>query len=1037
MGAPDANISRDIYDEKKRYRRAIVQQGVPWVDADENDATESLSTYVQRTLQLGLGDGYINDGFRIVEADGTPGGGYHRTSDNVNNFVVAGSEQGGALEGADIDDGSLGGAFLLEGLRCALFGDVEYKPDATFPAPPNEAEPESARSIFPRVTEVEETGGNTIIHDSAQKYKVDEFKGRQIHILNGTLTPIDIVSNTATSITVAGSYSSVIDVYDRYVIRLTDPIGETVVNVTQGSKLFHISGDWASRFVAGRSISIAGSTGNDGTYTVVTATYDVGDDETDVEVAEAIPSATADGTLYDSYDGATRADAVYLNVYLDQINAEEDPNLLHPLSTSTEAQIREQVIQEIYVREDIALNGDWLSEIDVVGQHYRYEDVDGNLHYVIKLAEIERIAGDDTITNAMVTNLPLAFGAAITAFNILGSAEYANYSTPGDNIPVDSVGGWPQVPAGTPPSAWYIARKVDDDAPPNPAGFYKNISGNWVWQFAVEVETASDVSYDNSTSGLSATEVQSAIDEVDANLDAQITTYGAHDHSAGDPNQVSHADLLSITEDDHHDRLHSFDDAADHNPLTGFTAVDEVVLTNASGFPVSSGIDITQVRQFDVVVDRADYATDILAGDALRAALESGSYKSVFVKTGTYEVTGAGITQSTVQYVLCEPSVVMKRPVGSSGVFALQGGSTVVGMTIDRVTGSGADGFDLNGAARVVMCTFSGDGTAGIGFQGNYGNYGTKVIDCWVGEAAIGFQQLYNLSGCIAIQCTSSAFNGCSRVSNAYVYGNGNEIAFSTCSRVSNVEVEGAEHGFINCTYLTNVTSYNATGAYDFNGCDHVTNAYSGSASGCGFEDCRHLNGCRVHSSGFEAGFYQCYYLTDCYSYNAVDYGFRECYQLSSCGADFTDNDGDTSKGTGFYLCDQLSACYAEYNDLHGFQTCYQLSACKAEGNAQSSGEAGCGFYACARMSGCQATDNNSHGYHQCARIAACQSNVNDGYGFHNAQNCVGCTDTQSSLGAYNSTSAAIADAYSGCTYTNVTGWTGSYTRRTNASNEL
>ena len=657
MGAPDANISRDMFDEKKRYRRAIVQQGVPWVDADENDATESLNTYVQRMLQLGFGDGFINDGFKIVEADGTPGGGYHRTSDTVNNLVVIGSEQGGALEGADIGDGSLAGAFLLEGLRCSLFGDVEFKPNATFPSPPNNPDPESAKSIFARVTGVEETGGNTIFHDSAQKYQVNELQGRQIHILTGTLSPIDIVSNTATSISVAGSYSSVVDVYDRYVVMLTEPLAETVVNVTQGSKLFHISGDYASRFVAGRSIIIAGSTGNDGTYTIVGATYDIGDVETDVEVAEAIPSAIADGTLYDSSDSTARTDAVYLNVYLDQINSAEDPNLLHPLSTSTEAQIREQVIQEIFIRQDINYLGDWLAELDVVGQNYRYTDVDGNLHYVLKLARITRVAGDDTITNAMILNLPLPFGAAFTAFNILGSAEYANHSALSDNIPVDGVGGWPQVPSGTPPSAWYIARKVDDDGPPNPAGFYKNITGNWTWQFAVEIETASDVSYDNSISGLTATEVQSAIDELDVITDA----YKLHDHGAGDPTQVSHNDLLDVGTDQHHARQHALGAAADHtsatkaeldtlisdaniisNQANEFAALGNVAPTGSDRVMIEDNTDAYNKKYVDISALGSAHSLDSHIACTLANLVADISDASVLISSKQNEFTGFG-----------------------------------------------------------------------------------------------------------------------------------------------------------------------------------------------------------------------------------------------------------------------------------------------------------------------------------------------------------------------------------------------------------
>jgi len=448
MGAPDANISRDIFDERKRYRRAVAQQGVPLVDADENDASKSLATYTQRIMQQALGDGWINDGFKIVEADSSG----HRSSDPADNFVVAGSDLS-AHAGEDIDDPYLTGAFMLEGLRAVLFGDVEYKPDDSFPDPPGNPEPISAQSIFPRVEDVNEGGGNTTVVDTAQQYKVNELVGRSIHVLGSGLAPQAITANTATEITFAGSHSSSINRYDRYVITLTAP-------------------------------TIA--------------------------------------------DPGTREDGVYLNMYLDQINAQEDPSLYHAIGGAVECKIREQVIQEIFVREDIGTHGDWINELDDVDGQYRYTDADGNLHYVVKLASIERAGAghvdNANIRNSMITNLQgeFAFGLTNSPFLLMGSAEYADHTTDPDNIPVHSVNGWPEVPEGYPSNAVYIARKEDDNA--NPAGFYGNTAGSWVYLYNVEVEDASDVNYTNQSSGLdtwisSPADLDTVLSEISAGMD--------------------------------------------------------------------------------------------------------------------------------------------------------------------------------------------------------------------------------------------------------------------------------------------------------------------------------------------------------------------------------------------------------------------------------------------------------------------------------------------------------------------------------------
>jgi len=92
------------------------------------------------------------------------------------------------------------------------------------------------------------------------------------------------------------------------------------------------------------------------------------------------------GTYYRinlDYSGpGTRRDGVYLNVFFDEIDRYEDPNLIHRLSVATIGQLRSQLRQVINVVQDI----------DTYLEPADYTDSDGNYHYIFKLAEIARQA---------------------------------------------------------------------------------------------------------------------------------------------------------------------------------------------------------------------------------------------------------------------------------------------------------------------------------------------------------------------------------------------------------------------------------------------------------------------------------------------------------------------------------------------------------------------------------------------------------------------------------------------------------------------
>lgn len=81
----------------------------------------------------------------------------------------------------------------------------------------------------------------------------------------------------------------------------TDNVAAAIAGVTAGvagAASFVVSGDRLSLLIEGETLTVSGSTGNDGSYTIRTgSTYSSGSDETTIPVAESVADATADGTL--------------------------------------------------------------------------------------------------------------------------------------------------------------------------------------------------------------------------------------------------------------------------------------------------------------------------------------------------------------------------------------------------------------------------------------------------------------------------------------------------------------------------------------------------------------------------------------------------------------------------------------------------------------------------------------------------------------------------------------------------------------------
>lgn len=70
-----------------------------------------------------------------------------------------------------------------------------------------------------------------------------------------------------------------------------------IVGVSGGSRRFNIVGDHTAEFPGGATVTVTGSTFNNGTYTVTSSVFETSANRTRVNVQEAIPASSADGFL--------------------------------------------------------------------------------------------------------------------------------------------------------------------------------------------------------------------------------------------------------------------------------------------------------------------------------------------------------------------------------------------------------------------------------------------------------------------------------------------------------------------------------------------------------------------------------------------------------------------------------------------------------------------------------------------------------------------------------------------------------------------
>ena len=298
MGGFSGKYSRNpfaTFEEEKNYACALMQEGIPVTDDDENSNRLQLLHQFRRGNQL-FGDyGTPNDGFQIKEATAP-----------ANDFKIT----GGGPSNTDIE---AAGRFFMRGHQCVLMHDITYY---------NARSDISEQSIHPRITRVYLNGGNTVVEDSAANWVATELVGRSVRI--GT-TNRTIADNGVDWFTITGDHTGGVDPILNlayYILRLTPPVA------------------------------------------------------------------------------LTRDDGVYLNVYVDEYDENDDSTIEKQIGgVAVVAQLRAKIMQTLFVRQGVT----------ALGELVDYVDSDGNQHYVSKLATILRTTSND-ITTAMITDLVPTIG---------------------------------------------------------------------------------------------------------------------------------------------------------------------------------------------------------------------------------------------------------------------------------------------------------------------------------------------------------------------------------------------------------------------------------------------------------------------------------------------------------------------------------------------------------------------------------------------------------------------------------------------------
>jgi len=172
---------------------------------------------------------------------------------------------------------------------------------------------EGQPTTYAEATTDKGSGGNALGEipvDSGDFTKSDgDVSGRKVTVAQQASIPVDVSG--------AWDHVALVDDSSSLLLLVTMLANSPITAVDQATDVFTIQGDHTSEIEAGDTVTVRGSTGNDGIYTVDSVALNGSD--TDVGVTADIPDATADGVMIYGAQSVTSGNTVTVNAFDDEI----------------------------------------------------------------------------------------------------------------------------------------------------------------------------------------------------------------------------------------------------------------------------------------------------------------------------------------------------------------------------------------------------------------------------------------------------------------------------------------------------------------------------------------------------------------------------------------------------------------------------------------------------------------------------------------------------------------------------------------------
>ena len=541
------------------------------------------------------------------------------------------------------------------------------------------------------------------------------------------------------------------------------------------------------------------------------------------------------------------------------------------------------------------------------------------------------------------------------------------------------------------------------------------------------------------------------LDGNDASDFASAAAYAAHDHSAGDPTQVTHSDILAPGANDHHNQQHALS-GSDHTGDLAYTQVDGIVKTSGGG-------GSTDLSRSDHAHTGSDGSDQVAHSDLDPASVSSDQHHNQ-----QHALSGSDHT-GDLAYTQVD-GIVKTSGGGGSTELSRSDHAHTGSDGSDQIAASNVSGFDAAAKSAAVDNTAYASSWDGVNDEAPSKNAvydKINSIDAFDAvikpgddlEAALedsSLKTIFIKNGTYSISVTSdpiqfssgsklvigeSKINTIIQLTGTSQVGTGN-IILDDHHLLMNVKVDASS---LSSVANDIVIRFDNSNQYSQCGCEHVWVVGNGAIDAFRSDDrtthTMHLLYC--HASDCTRGYYDLNNLTECKA-NDCTFGFSSCADIKGSEA-YTTGAGGTMSGDGFEDCNLLVNCavvdgavgFRDCNYLSnciadtckaGFDNCDHVSSCEAingDNHVYSSVSPIGGFLNCRYLSNCVANNSKVHGFYQCFMVSSCDARFNTdspyGVGFYGCDMLSSCNSYSNIGGFYQCSLGAALSASSNTSY--------------------